>query len=246
MDSGASAAAAGAPATVSSSTDGPGPRLSPALLRKALKLGSPAEILDLLADEFAAAGSSSPSPTPDECSTLLCAALSAGNVALALALYDELCAAYRNRQGGLDGGTAAAATSPSGSSAASSSSATGGVAAAATLSSLSSSLAPSPSPSPSSFTAARWPAVTLPITAQLVLGLCKQLSVADALAVLRSLRSKGLPASAEVQFGLVVTSPLAPGKPLTVVQPQEGCKLVADAFSRYEYDVFSGAIITCK
>lgn len=58
---------------------------------------------------------------------------------------------------------------------------------------------------------------------------------------------QGLPrGSEEVGFGKVITSPLAPNRPLTVVQPQEGAKTVADGYSRYEYDVFSGTTISCS
>lgn len=40
----------------------------------------------------------------------------------------------------------------------------------------------------------------------------------------------------------MIGSPLEPRRTLAVVQPQEGSKLVADAFSRYEYELFSGEL----
>ncbi|KAG2423402.1 hypothetical protein HXX76_015367 [Chlamydomonas incerta] len=89
-----------------------------------------------------------------------------------------------------------------------------------------------------------WPAAGLATTTELVLGLCQQLCIVEALQVLADIKVQGLPTgSEEVGFGKVVTSPLAPERPLTVVQPQEGAKTVADGYSRYEYDVFSGTCL---
>ena len=51
---------------------------------------------------------------------------------------------------------------------------------------------------------------------------------------------QGLPRNDDIGFGKVVTSPLEPSRTLAVVQPQEGSKYAADAFSRYEYELFSG------
>ncbi|GIL63825.1 hypothetical protein Vafri_17820 [Volvox africanus] len=92
-----------------------------------------------------------------------------------------------------------------------------------------------------------WPAATLATTRDLVLGLCQQLCTVEALQVLADIKVQGLPrGSEEVGFGKVITSPLAPDRPLTVVQPQEGAKVVADGYSRYEYEVFSGTAISCS
>lgn len=41
-------------------------------------------------------------------------------------------------------------------------------------------------------------------------------------------------------------SPLPPGRPLAVVQPQEGAKVVADAETRYEFELFSGTVTSCS
>jgi hypothetical protein len=61
-----------------------------------------------------------------------------------------------------------------------------------------------------------------------------------------SVRNRGLTVSEDVQFGYIVNSPLEMDKPLAVMQPQEGTKLVADAFSRYEYEIFSGLLRSCS
>jgi len=90
-----------------------------------------------------------------------------------------------------------------------------------------------------------WPPATIQTTSALVLGLCKQLAITEAIRVVAEVRVQGLPRNDEVGFGKVIGSPLAPGQTLTVVQPQEGFKLVADAYSKYEYEVFSGTVITC-
>jgi len=91
-----------------------------------------------------------------------------------------------------------------------------------------------------------WPAATVQATSALVLGLCRQLAIDDALRTISDIRVQGLPRNEAVGFGKVIASPLAPNQTLTVVQPQEGCKFVADAFSRYEYEVFSGRVVTIK
>jgi hypothetical protein len=79
-----------------------------------------------------------------------------------------------------------------------------------------------------------------------VLGLCRQLAIERALQALADIRVQGLPRNDAVEFGKIIESPLAPGKTLTVVQPQEGLKIVADAFSRYEFEVFSGRVLSVK
>ncbi|KXZ51879.1 hypothetical protein GPECTOR_11g314 [Gonium pectorale] len=92
-----------------------------------------------------------------------------------------------------------------------------------------------------------WPAASLATTTDLVMGLCQQLCIVEALQVLADIKVAGMPrGSEEVGFGKVITSPLAPNRPLTVVQPQEGAKTVADGYSRYEYDVFSGTAVSCS
>lgn len=89
-----------------------------------------------------------------------------------------------------------------------------------------------------------WPAASLATTDSLVLGLCRQLAIDPAIKTVADIRVQGLPRNDAVGFGKVISSPLAPSQTLTVVQPQEGLKVVADAFSRYEYEVFSGRVVT--
>lgn len=91
-----------------------------------------------------------------------------------------------------------------------------------------------------------WPSASIQTTALVVLGLCKQLAIDQALGVLSDIRVQGLPRNDAVGFGKVISSPLAPAQTLTVVQPQEGFKMVADAYSKYEYEVFSGTVVSCK
>ena len=61
-----------------------------------------------------------------------------------------------------------------------------------------------------------FPAATLNATQAMVLMLARELRVQDALDVITAIRTRGMPAADEVPFGLVVSSPLAPDKPLTV------------------------------
>ncbi|KAG1656631.1 hypothetical protein FOA52_008636 [Chlamydomonas sp. UWO 241] len=92
-----------------------------------------------------------------------------------------------------------------------------------------------------------WPPATIDSTVTLLLGLCRQIAIAEAVGVVADVRSP-VPRRSEdlVGFGKVITSPLAPGRTLTVAQPQEGFKLVADAYSKYEYDVFSGLVVSAS
>ena len=90
------------------------------------------------------------------------------------------------------------------------------------------------------------PPATLQTTVALVLGLCKGLSVVEAMKVINAIRALGMPSKAEVGFGKVITCPLSPNAPLAVVQPQECSKVVADSFTRYEYELFSGNVVSCK
>ena len=58
-----------------------------------------------------------------------------------------------------------------------------------------------------------------------VRGLARALRLRDAFGAIEDVRRRGVPLGDEVPFGRVVNSPLAPGTPLTVVQPHEGCKV---------------------
>ena len=70
-----------------------------------------------------------------------------------------------------------------------------------------------------------WPAATIRTTAALILGLCQQLRTAEAMDVVAGIQKQGLPRNEDVGFGKVITVPLAPDRPLAVVQPQVGCAL---------------------
>ncbi len=58
-----------------------------------------------------------------------------------------------------------------------------------------------------------------------VRGLARALRLKDAFGAIEDVRRRGVPLGDEVPFGHVVNSPMAPGTPLTVVQPHEGCKV---------------------
>lgn len=94
-----------------------------------------------------------------------------------------------------------------------------------------------------------WPPATVQSSISLVLGLCRSAAIAEATRIVMEIRAQGIPKTEEVGFGKVVTSPLEYGsnrtrRTLTVVQPQEGFKMVACAYSKYEYEVFSGKVLT--
>ena len=110
---------------------------------------------------------------------------------------------------------------------------------------------------------ASWPRGGPAAATALILGLARALRPGEAEAVLDVVRARGeggLPvaltgggsapspstsasSSSAVGFGVVVSSPGAPGVPLTVVQPQEGRKLVACAACRYEFEAWSGTVV---
>ncbi|KAI3436374.1 hypothetical protein D9Q98_002427 [Chlorella vulgaris] len=87
-----------------------------------------------------------------------------------------------------------------------------------------------------------WPPASIQTAAALVVGLSRVLLTREAIALINSIRSRGLTSSEDVCFGHVVGCPQDGSKPLAVVQPQEGVKVVADSFSRYEYELFSGRV----
>lgn len=91
----------------------------------------------------------------------------------------------------------------------------------------------SPALASTSIASVGWPPASTDTAAALVLDLCRALCTKEAVGVIQSVRSRGLPVSQDVQFGYVVECPSDVSKPLAVVQPQEGVKAVADAYSRY-------------
>ena len=80
-----------------------------------------------------------------------------------------------------------------------------------------------------------WPPATIDTATALVVGLAQALHTREAIGVINAVRSRGLRTAEDVHFGYVVAcpGPAGAGKPLTVMQPQEGAKLVADAYSRW-------------
>ena len=57
-----------------------------------------------------------------------------------------------------------------------------------------------------------------------VTSLARVLRLRDALRAIDGVRRRGVPPGNEVPFGVVINSPLSPGAPLVVVQPQDGCQ----------------------
>ncbi|PSC68405.1 SET domain-containing [Micractinium conductrix] len=96
--------------------------------------------------------------------------------------------------------------------------------------------------SSSSAAALRWPPASVATGARLVVGLARVLETRAAIGLINSVRARGLASTEDVCFGHVVGCPQDSSKPLAVVQPQEGVKTVADSFSRYEYELFSGRV----
>uniref|UniRef100_A0A7R9VZJ9 Ubiquitin-like domain-containing protein n=1 Tax=Chlamydomonas euryale TaxID=1486919 RepID=A0A7R9VZJ9_9CHLO len=187
---------------------------NPVLARRLLSAATATDVEDLLlaADAGASAASPGHSISPSDAELLISAALDKGNVALAMSLHAAMRRARGPARVGNFGGAAPGFSSTG--------SATG---------SLDSPFA--------------WPPACVASTSALVVGLCRQIAIAEAVAVVADLRCP-VPRRSEdlVGFGKVITSPLAPSRTLTVAQPQEGFKLVADAYSKYEYEVFSGTV----
>jgi hypothetical protein len=98
----------------------------------------------------------------------------------------------------------------------------------------------SPPAAQSSMTFLVWPQATADTAAELVIGLCKALKVREAIEIIRSVRARGVPRAEEVAFGVVVEYE---GAPLAVVPPQQGVQRVADAYTKYEYELFSGTVV---
>lgn len=92
----------------------------------------------------------------------------------------------------------------------------------------------------------QWPSASLSTITSLVLGLSKRLCIVEALKVVDDVTKQGMPRNDDVGFGKVVGCPLAGGRPLAVVQPKEGVKVVADSITKYEYELFSGTVVSCS
>lgn len=192
-------------------------QISAALLRKSAAAADAIEALDILAEEL-------DGPlTNIHCRALMAAALDRDNPDLAQSIFKAMT-------------SSAAGTASTGSSTLLSSmdSAAGS----------SSSINNNGSSNSLLSTTLSWPPATTETASALVIGLCRSLRTREAVSVISSVRSRGLPTTEDVQFGYVVECPLnAVGKPLAIMQPQEGIRNVVDSFSKYEYELFSGRVI---
>lgn len=148
-----------------------------------------------------------PAPlTEQQCLELLMACLDRGNSTLALSIFRAM--------------SSAAATSPSS-------------AWPQTMSSLGSVDLAANGGSSGAAAALRWPPASVQTAALLVVGLTRVLETRAAISLINSVRARGLASTEDVCFGHVVGCPQDGSKPLAVVQPQEGVKMVADSFSRW-------------
>lgn len=88
-----------------------------------------------------------------------------------------------------------------------------------------------------------WPRATVKTSAEIIKALCRNLDTKAALEILDILRYRGVQSSEEIHFGYVVYCADGTGRPLALMQPHEGSKLVSDSFSKYEYEIFSGKVV---
>ncbi|KAL6767618.1 hypothetical protein ACKKBF_B35960 [Auxenochlorella protothecoides x Auxenochlorella symbiontica] len=88
----------------------------------------------------------------------------------------------------------------------------------------------------------QWPAADAETSAALLCMLCRAGQVKAALGALQDVRTCSLGRSGDVQFGHVVPSPLDPELPLALVRTLEATQNVADAASRYEFQIVSGTV----
>ena len=98
--------------------------------------------------------------------------------------------------------------------------------------------------------AVEWPRASVSLSANLVKLLCRNLDTKGALDVLKILRSRGASLAVQnaedLQFGYVVECADGSGRPLALMQPHEGSKMVSDSYSKYEYEVFSGVVVKAE
>jgi hypothetical protein len=88
-----------------------------------------------------------------------------------------------------------------------------------------------------------WPRASVSLSTEIVKLLCRSLDTKTALHVLKILKNRGIQSSEDIHFGYVVDCADGSGRPLALMQPHEGSKIVADSFSKYEYEVFSGKVM---
>ena len=97
-------------------------------------------------------------------------------------------------------------------------------------------------PSENKKTRLKWPAPTIETSSSLIIGLSRILRTRDAISLVEMVHNRGIINSInDVDFGHVVIG--ATGQPLAVVQPHEGIQMVADATTRYEYELYSGEVV---
>ena len=98
--------------------------------------------------------------------------------------------------------------------------------------------------------AVEWPKATVSLSSNLVKLLCRNLDTKGALDVLKILRSRGaslaVQTAEDLQFGYVVECADGSGRPLALMQPHEGSKVVSDSYSKYEYEIFSGVVVKAE
>eukprot|EP00887_Chlorella_sp_A99_P006770 scaffold3.g6770.t1 len=241
-DAGAAATEVPLPSAVPATPPPPAQPLLPVVLvRKASAAADANEALDFLAEGLGAEAGAAALLTEGACRDLLTACLERGNAALAMSIFRAMSGA--GAAPGSNGSSLLTSVDEAGS---------GGRA------------------------AVRWPPASVQTAAALVVGLSQALCTREATQVIASIRNRGLPTSEDVGFGFVVACPpprqapaqrlddaqqqwqtqllLGPdavatvqqGRPLAVVQPQEGCKAVADSISRYEYELFSGTVTSAS
>ena len=88
-----------------------------------------------------------------------------------------------------------------------------------------------------------WPRATVRMSTEIVKALCRNLDTKSALEILNILRFRGVQSTEEIHFGYVVDCADGSGRPLALMQPHEGSKVVSDSFSKYEYEIFFGRVV---
>ena len=164
------------------------PLLPPSALRRMTAAKDANEALDIIAEECGgrALGVEPPLPPPlseAQCGELLLACLERGNTALALSIYRAMSSAAAALGAG---STSSAAASVSASSL------DGGDAAMAMA---------------GGGALLRWPPASVGTAAALVVGLARCLATREAIALIGSVRNRGLPTAEDVGFGYVVGCP---------------------------------------
>ena len=228
------------------------PLLPPALLRRAAAAADASEVLDLLTEELLAPGSGAattqwPQLTEEACRDMLTACLQRGNAALALSIFRAMAAAGRGGSpgsssgllGSLDemaagSGTKAALRWPSADVATTVGLVVGLCEAGATREALA--------------CVADLRGVVLPSASEDVgFGFVVACPPPRAAPPQRVEAAAAQWQAAALLGPDAVLSPAADAlRPLAVVQPQEGVRVVADAYSRYEYELYSGAVASAS